>query len=55
MESEPRAVPYRGEQPDAHPFAEICSGAVPRGSPKTNVRPRFFVLWARTQSEAQQQ
>ena len=42
MESEPRAVPYRGAQPDAHPFAEICPGVAPRGSPKNDVRPRFF-------------
>lgn len=24
IESEPRAVPYRGAQPEAHLFAEIC-------------------------------
>lgn len=44
MESEPRAVPYRGAHPDAHLSAEICPGPPSGSSPKTDVRPRCLVL-----------
>lgn len=35
IESEPRAVPYREAQPDAHLSAEICPGAAPGAVLKT--------------------